>query len=97
MKRWLFLILLCVLPLCLAWAEPFLSIKGPIMETRETTRVIVVNEMSIFVQPSTPIIDKRERSLDFGDLKPGRWVSVDVEPEGNSRMIATKIVVIRGE
>ncbi len=93
MKKWLLLLLLCLLPISLAGAEPFLTTQGPIMERAEATRIIVVNEMTIFVEPSTPIVDKRGRTLEFGHLKPGRWVSVEVEPDESSGMVAKRIVL----
>lgn len=94
MKRWLLLILLCLLPFSLAGAEPFLSVKGRIMERNEAIRVIVVNERSIFVEPSTTIIDGEGRNLNFRHLKPGRWVSVEAEPDEDSGMVAKRIVLI---
>lgn len=95
MKRWLLLTLLCLLPFSLAGAEPFVSTQGPIMETMDAARVIVVNEMTIVVQPSTPITDEKGRSLSFHHLKPGRWVSVEVEPDEDSGLKAKRIVLIR--
>lgn len=94
MRRWLLLILLCRIPLSLAWAEPFLSTQGPIMETVEAAGIIVVNEMSISVDSSTPITDEKGRSLSFRHLKPGRWVSVEAEPDEDSGIVAKRIVLI---
>ena len=94
MKRWLLLILVCLVPLSFAWAEPFLSTQGPIMERNEALRVIVVNERSLFVDPSTSITDEKGRTLDFHHLKPGRWVSVEAEPDEMSRMVAQRIILI---
>jgi len=95
MKRWLLLIVLCLLPLSLAGAEPFLSTQGPIMEADMARAVIVVNETSIFVEPSTLITDQRGRNLNFRHLRPGRWVSIEAEPDEDSRMVAERIVLIR--
>lgn len=95
MKRWLLLILLCLVPISFAWTEPFLSIQGPIMERMEANSIIVVNEITISVEPSTQITDKRGRIVGFRHLKPGRWVSVEAEPGEYSGMVATRIVLIR--
>jgi len=95
MKKWLFLILLCLLPVSFSWSEPFLSTQGPIMERLETRSIIVVNEVRIIVEPSTPITDERGGSLNFRHLEPGRWVSVEAEPDEDSGMVAKRIVLIR--
>ncbi len=95
MKRWLLLLLLCLLPFYLAGADPFLTIQGPIMEKTETERSIVVNEMTIFVEPSTPITGEGGQTLEFDHLNPGQWVSVEVEPDEFSGMVANRIVLTR--
>ena len=95
MKRWLLPILLCLVPISFAWAEPFLSTQGPIMERMEANTIIVVNEITISVEPSTQITDKRGRILSFRHLEPGRWVSVEAEPGEDSGMVAKRIVLIR--
>ena len=97
MKRWLFLIVFTLLLSTLTGAQPLLSTQGPIMEKNEGAGVIVVNETSIFVVPSTVITDHKGRALHFAHLKPGRWVSVEAEPDEDSRMTAERIVLISGK
>ncbi len=98
MRKWLlliFLTLLCLVPLSLAGAEPFLSTQGPIMEQNEALSVIVVNERSLFVDPSsTTITDEKGRTLDFHHLRSGQWVSVEAEPDEMSRLVAQRIILI---
>jgi hypothetical protein len=65
------------------------------MEMRVATRVIVVNERAIFVDPSTPITDERGRERHFRHLRPGRWVAVEAEPDEMLGIVATRIVLIR--
>jgi len=95
MKKCFLLIAFCLVSLSLAWAEPFLSTQGPIMEKTEEMSLIVVNERSIVVAPSTQITDQKGRDRRFRHLKPGRWVLVEAEPDEDSRMVATRIVLIR--
>ena len=95
MKRLFVLILMCLLPLSLAWAEPFLSIQGPIMERMEARGIIVVNETRFFVEPTTTITDHRGRGLKFRYLTRGRWVSIEAAPDDDGAMVAERIVVIR--
>jgi hypothetical protein len=98
MRKWLLLILLtllCLVPLSLAGAEPFLSTQGPIMERNEAMSIIVVNERSLFIDPSTTITDEKGRTLDFHHLRSGQWVSVEAEPDDASRMVAHRIILIR--
>jgi hypothetical protein len=97
MKRWLLLFVFTVFLFTLAGAQPLLSTQGPIMEKNEGSGVIVVNETTIFVVPSTVITDHKGRTLHFVHLKPGRWVSVEAEPDEDSRMTAERIVLIRGK
>lgn len=94
MKKWLLLVLLCLLTVSVVSAEPFLTAQGPIMERIGATRVIVVNEITIIVEPSTPITDSAGRTLNFRHLKPGRWVSVEIEPDEASGMVAKRIILI---
>jgi len=96
MKRWIFVIFACLLLPMFAGAEPFVTTKGPIMEIVETDGVIVVNETRIVVAPLTSITDSQGRPLDYHDLKPGRWVSVEAEPDERSRLVAERIILIRG-
>jgi hypothetical protein len=96
MKRWILLIVASLLLSTFAGAEPFFTTKGPIMEVIETDGIIVVNETRIVVAPLTSITDRKGRSLDYHDLKPGRWVSVDAEPDDHSRLVAERIILIRG-
>ena len=95
MKRLFVLILMCLLPLSLAWAEPFLSIQGPIMEADMARAVIVVNETRFFVEPTTTITDQRGRDLAFRYLTRGRWVTVEAEPDDDGDMVAERIILIR--
>ncbi len=94
MKKWFLLILLFVVP-SLVCAEPFLSTRGPIMERLDADRVIIVNEMRIFIQPSTSITDEKGRTLDFHHLKRGLWVLVEAEPDEDLGMVANSVVLIR--
>ena len=98
MKKCLLFLLLCLTLLALAstftWAEPFASTKGPIMEVREARSVIVVNEIRILVESSTPITDPKGRALDFHYLKRGQWVSVELEPGEDSGMVAKRITIL---
>ena len=93
MKRWVLSILLGLMLSALAGAEPFLSARGPIMDRQEAMRIIVVNEGSFYVDPSTPIRDQNGKALDFHHLKPGRWVFIEAEPDDDGRMVAQRIVV----
>jgi hypothetical protein len=95
MKRWILMIFASLLLPTFAGAEPFVTTKGPIMEIVETDRVIVVNETRIVVASLTSIADSKGRSLDYHDLKPGRWVSVEAEPDDHSRLVAERIILIR--
>jgi hypothetical protein len=66
------------------------------MERNEALSVIVVNERSLFVDPlTTTITDEKGKPLDFHHLKPGQWVSVEAEPDEESRMLAQRIILIR--
>ena len=94
MRKWLLSILLLLVFVSVSWAEPFRVLRGPIMAVAEQDR-IVVNETTISVLPSTSITDGRRRTLDLGDLRCGRWVSVEVEPDGESGMVARKIVFLQ--
>lgn len=94
MKRRLILILLCLLPLSLAWAGPFLSTQGVIMETDDVLGIIVVNERELFIDPSTTITDEQGRPVEFYELRPGRWVTIEAEPDETSRLVAQRIVLI---
>ena len=94
MKKSFILGLLCLIPFSLAWAEPFVSTQGPIMQRDEVENVIVVNERSIFVAPSTPITDAKGRRLEFHHLKPGRWVAIEAEPDEGGRLVAERITLI---
>jgi hypothetical protein len=96
MKRWIFVIVASLLLSTFAGAEPFFTTKGPIMEVIETEGIIVVNETRIVVAPLTSITDSQGRPLDYHDLKPGRWVSVEAEPDERSRLVAERIILIRG-
>jgi len=96
MKHWILLIVVFLLLPTWVGAEPFLTTKGPIMEIIETDGVIVVNETRIIVAPQTSISDLVGRSLDDHDLKPGRWVSVEAEPDDQARLVAERIILIRG-
>ena len=95
MKRWIFLALVCALISGPAGAEPFLATEGPIMEVFETEGIIVVNEVSIVVTPLTSITDPKGRLLHERELRPGRWVAVEAEPDEDSRIRADRIVLIR--
>jgi hypothetical protein len=64
------------------------------MERVEATKVIVVIEMTVSVEPSTLITDHNGNTKDFRHLRPGRWISVDVEPDERSGMVAIRIVLI---
>ena len=97
MKRWLLLLVFTFILSTLTWAEPLLSTQGPIMEKNEGSGVIVVNETTIFVVPSTVITDHKGRTLHFVHLKPGRWISVEAEPDKDSQMTAERIVLINGK
>jgi hypothetical protein len=97
MKRWLVLILLFLVPPSLAMAEPFLSTQGPVMERNDILNVIVINEWHLFVEPATSITDDEGRTLGFHHLEPGRWVSVEAEPDDRSRMIAERIILMSHE
>ena len=93
MRKWLVSVLLLFVFVSFGWAEPFQVLRGPIMAIPAEDR-IVVNETTISLTPSTSIVDKRGRTLDFGDLRCGRWVSVEVEPDGESGMVATRIILL---
>ena len=97
MKRWLLLLVFTLFVFTVAGAEPFLFTQGPIMEKNEGSGVIVVNETTIFVVPSTVITDHKGRTLHFVHLKPGRWISVEAEPDKDSQMTAERIVLINGK
>ena len=101
MKKCLFLLPACFILLALAWtltwAEPFASAKGPIMEVKEARSVIVVNEIRILVESSTPITDAKGRVLDFHYLKRGQWVSVELEPGEDAGMVAKRITILPKE
>jgi len=94
MKKWLLSMLLLAGFVPLSWAEPFLVLRGPIMECPGGGR-IVVNETTISVTPSTSITDEQGRTLDLGYLKCGRWVSVEVEPDGEPEMAAKRIILLK--
>ena len=96
MKRWSLLIVAFLLLPTWVGAGPFITTKGPIMEVIETDGIIVVNETLIIVAPQTSISDPAGRSLDYHDLKPGRWVSVDTEPDDHARLVAERIILMRG-
>jgi hypothetical protein len=95
MKKWLFITLLCLVPLSLAWAEPFLATRGAIMEADPLEMSIVVNEKQVFVDQSTSITSGGGLDLDFSELRPGRFVFVEAEPDDDSRLVAEKIVLLR--
>ena len=94
MRKWLVSVLLLFGFVSFGWAEPFQVLRGPIMAVPAEDR-IVVNETTICLTPLTSIANKRGRTLDLGDLKCGRWVSVKVEPDEESGMLATEIVVLK--
>ncbi|NIQ39111.1 MAG: hypothetical protein GTN81_11030 [Proteobacteria bacterium] len=98
MKKWLplmLIVLYLLTPISLIRAEPFLTAQGPIMDTTKASSIIVVNEMRIFIDPTTPITDADGRILGFSHLKRGRWVSVEVEPDEASGYVATRVVLIK--
>jgi hypothetical protein len=89
------IVLLLLTPISLIGAEPFLTAQGPIMDSIKASSVIVVNEMRIFIDPTTPITDTAGRTLSFSHLKRGRWVSVEVEPGEASGYVAMRVVLIK--
>jgi hypothetical protein len=96
MRKWLLLVLLLLGFVSTSQAEPFLVLRGPIMALPGEGH-IVVNETTVSVSPSTSITDEQDRTLDLGDLRCGQWVSVEVEPDGESAMAAKKIVLLQRE
>jgi hypothetical protein len=63
------------------------------MKGIEATRVILVNEVSVIVEPAASITDKNGKTLSSRHLKPGRWVSAEAEPNEDSQMVAERIVL----
>jgi hypothetical protein len=93
MKKWLVSVLLLFVFVSFGWAEPFQIIRGPIMAVPAEDR-LVVNETTISLTPSTAIADQGGQTLDLEDLRCGQWVSVEVEPDGESGMVAIKIILL---
>ncbi|MBW2120713.1 MAG: hypothetical protein JRH07_02560 [Deltaproteobacteria bacterium] len=95
MKKWSLVVFILLIQISLAWAaEPFFTTQGPIMEMARASGIIVVNERSITVDSSTQIMDEKGRSLSLRQLRPGQWVSVQAEPDGDSGMVAKQIVLM---
>jgi hypothetical protein len=94
MRKWLLSMVLFFGLVPFGWAGQAQILRGPVMALSEEGS-IVVNKTTIALTSSTTIADEGGGIVDFGELKRGQWVSVEVEPEGGSGMAAKKIILLQ--